>query len=119
MKNHGMNNKRELENTMSIDLNVAHQQIAANSGSVLDRKADDYVLSVIAAQPKESKMTVDSDGMKSLKKSYIEDNTYDLIDPIYVENIIKKLDEEVNAFDTEIDAALSVSNAVTVIEFEY
>ena len=64
-------------------------------------------------------MTVDSDAMKALRKTYIENNTYDLIDPLNVTDLIEKLTEEINEFNTEIDAALSVSNALTVIEFEY
>ena len=64
-------------------------------------------------------MTVDSDAMQSLRKTYIENNTYDLIDPLGVANVIKSLEDEINKFNTEIDAALSCSNALTVIEFEY
>ena len=73
----------------------------------------------IAAQPKDAKMTVDSDAMKALRKTYIENNTYDLIDPLNVTKLIEDLSNEVDNFNIEVDAALSVSNAVTVIEIEY
>ena len=57
--------------------------------------------------------------MKALRKDYITNNTYDLIDPIGVTKVMENLLDEINEFETEVDATLSVSNAVTVIEFEY
>jgi hypothetical protein len=64
-------------------------------------------------------MAVDSEAMKALRKDYIANNTYDLIDPLGVAKLMEELTDEINEFETEVDAALSVSNAVTVIEFEY
>ena len=104
---------------MTYAYNDAQNDLSRNSGDSLERKAEQYVLAVIQAQPKDSKMTVDSDAMQSLRKTYIENNTYDLIDPLGVANVIKSLEDEINKFNTEIDAALSCSNALTVIEFEY
>ena len=64
-------------------------------------------------------MSVDSEAMKALRKTYIENNTYDLVDPMDIAKIIEALDAEINEFNAEVDAALSVSNALTVIEFTY
>ena len=119
MKNHGIEFKERLLNAMTYAYNDAQNDLNRNSGDSLERKAEQYVLAVIQAQPKDSKMTVDSDAMQSLRKTYIENNTYDLIDPLGVANVIKSLEDEINKFNTEIDAALSCSNALTVIEFEY
>ena len=60
-------------------------------------------------------MTVDSEAMKTLRKTYIENNTYDLVDPLDVTQIMETLDAEINEFNAEVDAALSVSNALTFI----
>lgn len=119
MKNHGIEFKERLLNAMTYAYNDVQNDLSRNSGDSLERKAEQYVLAVIQAQPKDSKMTVDSDAMQSLRKTYIENNTYDLIDPLGVANVIKSLEDEINKFNTEIDAALSCSNALTVIEFEY
>lgn len=118
-KNHGMEFKKYLRNTLVSQQRTAQANLDANSGEVLEKKAEQYVLSVIGAQPKDSKMSVDSEAMKALRKTYIENNTYDLIDPIGVTKVMENLLDEINEFETEVDAALSVSNAVTVIEFEY
>jgi hypothetical protein len=119
MKNHGMEFKARYLNAIALQNSGAQMEINRNSGEAIEKRAEQYVLSVIQAQPKDSKMTVDSDAMKALRKSYIENNTYDLIDPLNVADLMEKLTDEINEFNTEIDAALSVSNALTVIEFEY
>lgn len=118
MKNHGMEYKKQLKQRLVNCYRAAQVNMENNSGEALEKKAEQYVLSVIQAQPKDAKMAVDSDAMKAVRKTYIDNNTYDLIDPIKVMDVIKALDDEINAFETEVDAALSVSNAVTVIEFE-
>ena len=119
MKNHGMEFRNMLLRQMNSAYVTAQNELNRNSGEILEKKAEKYVLDVIAAQPKDSKMTVDSEAMKTLRKTYIENNTYDLVDPLDVTQIMETLDAEINEFNAEVDAALSVSNALTVIEFEY
>lgn len=119
MKNHGMEFRSALLRQMNSAYVAAQNELNRNSGETLEKKAEQYVLAVIAAQPKDSKMSVDSEAMKALRKTYIENNTYDLVDPLDVAKIMETLDAEINEFNAEVDAALSVSNALTVIEFEY
>lgn len=119
MKNHGMEFRSALLHQMNSAYVTAQNELNRNSGETLEKKAEQYVLAVIAAQPKDSKMSVDSEAMKALRKTYIENNTYDLVDPLDVTKIMEALDAEINEFNAEVDAALSVSNALTVIEFEY
>lgn len=119
MKNHGMEFRNMLLRQMNSAYVTAQNELNRNSGETLEKKAEKYVLDVIAAQPKDSKMTVDSEAMKTLRKTYIENNTYDLVYPLDVTQIMETLDAEINEFNAEVDAALSVSNALTVIEFEY
>lgn len=118
-KNHGVEFKESLLRNISYHYQSAQQELSRNSGEAIEKRAEQYVLSVIQAQPKDSKMTVDSDAMKALRQTYIENNTYDLIDPLGATKIMENLETEINEFVTEVDAALSVSNALTVIEFEY
>lgn len=119
MKNHGMEFKNTFKNYIARQYANAKNEFDKNSGEPLERRAENYVLSVIQAQPKDSKMAVDSDAMKNLRAQYIKDNTYDIIDPIGVKDVIEKLDNEISSFITEVDAALSVSNALTVLDIEY
>ena len=119
MKNHGMEFKSDLLHQMNSAYTAAQNELVRNGGEALEKKAEQYVLAVIAAQPKDSKMSVDSDAMKTLRQTYIDDNTYDLVDPMNIAKVMEKLDAEINEFNAEVDAALSCSNALTVIEFEY
>ncbi len=119
MKNHGMEFRSALLYQMNNAYVSAQNDLTRNGGEALEKKAEQYVLAVIAAQPKDSKMSVDSDAMKALRQTYIENNTYDLVDPMDIAKVIESLDAEINEFNAEVDAALSVSNALTVIEFEY
>ena len=119
MKNHGIEHDEFLMNHMNIQLEKAKRVLENNSGESIEEKARQYVLSVISSQPKEAKMTIDSKAMQSLKEQYIEDSTYDLIDPNNVAVRIAELRDYVDEFNAEVDAALSVSNALTVIEFSY
>lgn len=119
MKNHGMMFKSAYMNIIAYQNAAAQQELNRNSGEAIEKRAEKYIIDVIAAQPKDAKMTVDSDAMKALRKTYIENNTYDLIDPLNVTKLIEDLCNEIDEFNTEVDAALSVSNALTVIEIEY
>lgn len=119
MKNHGMDFFVKLRSWMTEAYRSAQTELNRFSGENIEKKAENYILSIIQAQPKDSKMSMDSDAMKKMKEEYIASNTYDLIDPIGASDAIRALDDKINSFSTEVDAALSVSNAVTTIEFEY
>lgn len=119
MKNHGMEHYTMLLYALNRQNGIAASEIARNSGEAIEKRAEQHILAVIQAQPKDSKMSVDSDAMKSLRAEYIKNNTYDLLDPINVKEIMKELEDKIDKFKTDADAALSVSNALTTIEFEY
>jgi len=119
LKQHGMDHFKGLLMNMTSQYNITQDTLNRNSGEAIEKKAENYVLSVIQSQPKDSKMTVDDEAMKDLRKTYIENNTYDIIDPIKIKSAMEELSEYITKFETEIDAALSCSNALTIIEFEY
>ena len=52
------------------------------------------------------------------RQMYIKQRQLDLFDPLNIENIIKSAQEELNDFITNLDSALSVSNATTYIEID-
>lgn len=119
MKNHSNDFRRMLLASMSRKYNTAIQDFEDNNGDKLEKRAEQYVLAIIQAQPKDSKMSADSEAMKSIRQTYIDNNHYDLIDPLKIQDKIKDLNDEISSFDAEVDAALSVSNALTVIEVSY
>ena len=113
MKNHGMDNYTCLYSNIMTDRSVAQKTIDKEN-SVLDKKADDYVIGLFGSKDK----AVGTEA-EATRKAYIDANTYDFVDPIDVVSIGNKLKEEIDMFKAEVDAALSVSNAITEIEFSY
>lgn len=114
MKNHGMDNYRVLLTAITANLAAAKNTIQDQNGEYLEKKANDYIIGFFGGKDK-----ADSETATSMRKAYIEENTYDFIDPMNIEDFKKKLEDKIASFEAEVDAALSVSNAITNIEFEY
>lgn len=53
------------------------------------------------------------------RNDYYNTRKYELVDPLKVNNITKELKDEIDNFLLDIDSALSVSNANTLITIEY
>lgn len=58
----------------------------------------------------------DAKQVEELTKSYNDLNQWSLVDPLGIEEKTKVLSDEISEFETNVDAALSESNAVTFIE---
>lgn len=52
----------------------------------------------------------------AVSKPYLENNTWHFVDPLKIETKIAALEKETSDFETEVDATLSESNAITFIE---
>lgn len=114
MKKTGMALKKELLSQMSRQFSTAKMQIDAVNGDALQKNADTYVSSMYGGKDK-----VDADTIKSARETWIKANTLDLIDPLDVAAEIKKLEDEIDKFSSEVDSKISVSNALTTIDVEY
>lgn len=68
------------------------------AGGDLSSKKDDYII--------------------AFEKSYREQNSWDLVDPLKLRDLIEQREQEISMFELEIDTALTVSNAITKIEIE-
>ena len=114
MKNHGLDNYSILLRALIKGRTDAKLLIEKNNGAALEKRADDYVLGLY-----NSKEKVVSTEAENTRNEYIKANTYDFIDPLGVVAIQSELEEFIENFRSEVDAALSVSNAITEIEFSY
>lgn len=59
---------------------------------------------------------VAKEDLDAISKPYLENNTWNLLDPLGVEKEAASLEKEYTDFETEIDATLSESNSVVFIE---
>lgn len=89
-----------------------------NSGDVLEDEANEYVQRILRSQGGTAEKS-DEKFIKALHDSYIDNNEFELIDPLDLKCVIEALDEAIAVLESEYDAALSVSNATTVVEFSY
>lgn len=115
MKNSGMQFKKVLLNTLNSQYTQAVQITDRENGDTLQQKAENYVIGLYGS--KEGKTS--SDEIEKVKKEFVTNNTFELIDPIKVKEKIEALEKEIVEFESEIDAALSVSNAITELTIEY
>ena len=116
LRRHGLSYRRTLLQAMTLQLKRVRSTIEQKNGEELTRAADKMVEVYYGRQTDVKAITEE---MKATREKFIEDNTYELLDPIRAENRIRELDREITAFETEVDSALSVSNAVTEITVSY
>ena len=118
MKNNGMNGMRCLLNTLSRQYRDATYKFNCNSGESLEEKANEYVMDILGSQGGSADKT-DAKQVQALHDAFIANNEFIMIDPLNVEKCIEDIQNKIAEFETEVDAALSVSNAVTTIDIEY
>lgn len=114
-KNTGIEFKQQLLDAITEQYNKTKYLVDANNGVTLEDKADNYVQRMFGN--KES--GVDNTVISQAKQQYIDNNTLDIIDPLNVSKIMQELQDEIDLFKSKVDSALSTSNALTMIEFEY
>lgn len=114
-KNHGVEYLKDLVNRMNHCYVLAKSNADRMNGDALERRADEHVKIMLGNSDMKG-ATVEA---QRVRKEFIEAQTTDIIDPIGVLAEIEKMREEINSFLMNVDAALSVSNAVTKIVVEY
>lgn len=114
MKNTGIYYKEVLLDKLKDQYSKAIQQMDRDNGETLSQRADNYIQSMYGNKDK-----MDSEQVEKDKKLFIANNTIELIDPIKIKDKIDSLEEEIANFKSEVDACLSVSNAMTEITIEY
>lgn len=113
-KNVGIMYLEKLLNTLSSQYARVTREMKLKNDA-LTQEADRYVVGLFGSKDGNG---ISADVIENSRNSYIEANTIDLIDPNKVMNKINDLKEELDFYNTKVDAALSTSNAVTTIEFE-
>lgn len=103
---------------LSYELSRQNNQVTVTVGRLndeIERTADEQMEKLFAGKDK----TAPTKEMLDFRNQYIEQRKYDVIDPIGVENEIKKLEDTILDYMVEVDSELSRSNAVTLITVEW
>lgn len=115
MKNHGLDYDRQLLQDMKREHAKCVLEINAKNGSDLERRLEAYITSLYG--DKETK--TDLEKVKKAEAEFVKQNTYELIDPLDIQKKIEELEERISNFMSDVDSALSSSNAITEIEVSY
>lgn len=114
MKNNGLKGDVLLLSKLSMDYSSAKRK-AEVENSTLDSRADAYIKSLY----ENADMKNLSDEIQKMRQDFVSGQAVELVDPLDAKKLIDRLDAEIDSFKVEVDAALSVSNAVTEITVEY
>ena len=94
-------------NTVKAKFNAENEKInnvaLENAKIMIGKQGDDRV------KPND-------EDVKNIVEPFVKRNEFHLIDPLKVEELVEKLQNEVDEFEVEVDAVLSEINALTEIE---
>lgn len=114
MNNHGMENLVGLRNCLREQYSSVKRMVESENGDKLVKACENYIQATFGIKEK-----INNPDIEMAQKVYMANNTYDIVTGLDIEKVIKELTDRIDAFKAEVDSALSVSNALTVIEFDY
>lgn len=115
MRNHGMEKVQGIVNAMQKQYRTAQAEINANNGVGLGERADQYVAAIYGQKDGKT----NTEDIEKVRNDFLTANTYELLDPIHILEKIDDFEKKISDFMSEVDAALSCSNALTEITIEY
>lgn len=116
MKREGISNYALLINILSNQMANAERSIVMRNEE-LERSADAYINSLYGQK---EKMTLDmAETAAAARKTYIDMNSLEIVSMDNIYDNIVKLRDKMDAFSSEVDSKLSISNALTTITIEY
>lgn len=98
-------------------LDSKHKQAKAKAEEQ-NKRVDDNALKLAEAALQKDHVKINDGDAIAITEPYIKRNKYHLIDPLNTEELTAKLQDEVDEFETEVDAVLSEINALTYIDVE-
>lgn len=114
MNNHGMENLVDLRDCLREQYSSVKRMVESENGDKLVKACENYIQATFGTKEK-----VNNPDIETAQKVYMANNTYDIVTGFDIEKVIKELTDRIDAFKAEVDSALSVSNALTFIEFDY
>lgn len=115
MKRTGIGFTSKLLDYISYSYRDAKETVTRENGEALNTKADNYIASMFGTKDK----SIKNEEIDAARKTYIEQNTIDLIEGYNCKEIMDALESEIDSFTKEVDSKIAVSNALTTIEISY
>lgn len=114
-KTQGIENDKLLLSVMSEQYNRVVNTLNQNNGDKLSKECEQYITNTFGA--KETR--TDNEEIEKARQSYIESNTYDIIEGVDTKKTIETIKDKIDKFEAEVDSAITVANATTEITIEY
>ena len=115
MKNEGIAEEQELVQKLKDNYKAA-VDLMTRKNEEADRRAEEFAKSASGNKDKDQSNSAE---IEKVRKSFYDSQVYEIVDAVNTLETIKQLEAEIDAFISEIDSALSVSNATTLIQIEY
>lgn len=115
MKNLGMDHVKQLCAAIENQFLSAKAKAERENGDRLESRADTYIQSLYQNADKKNL----SDEVKKVREDFMTAQTVEVLDPLGAAKVSAELRNQVDAFMSEVDSALSVSNALTTVDIEY
>lgn len=114
-KANGMENVKALLKVITSQTDSARRISERENGEKLDDRADQYIRNLY----ENAEMKNLSEEVKKVREDFVASQTVDVLDPIDSRKVMESLRDRIDSFMSDVDAALSVSNALTQIDIEY
>ena len=111
---YGLDMKRKLLQKLINDYNNALDKIRYENEQNLEEKLEQHIRDTFGSKDK-----ADPKALEEARRVFVENSTFELIDPIGVNKEIERLRDEIDSFAVEVDSAQQTSNATTMITIEY
>ena len=115
MKNIGVDYLMVLKETIATQAARCKASADRENGEKLDARVEQYVKTI--AESADSKNLPDD--VKRMRDDFVTSQTVEVVDPIDSVKVVDELQNYIDAFLSDVDSALSVSNATTTIDVEY
>ena len=112
MRKTGIMLKQSLLQTLQSQRNSTFNSIEKNNQRV-ETLADEYIKNVFTNMDKGSPDTL------SVRQAYVDNNKYDIVSMSNFDERFSALFNEIQSFTSQVDSAISVSNALTTVTIEY
>ena len=104
-----------LRDALAAQFRAAKSTADRANGEKLEQRCDEYIKTMNQGVDMKNL----SEEIKRMREDFITSQTVELVDPINAAAEIEALQTTIDSFMSEVDAALSTSNAITVIEVNY
>lgn len=98
------------------DQYVSATQAVNRENTKVDNKVDELIQTLVG---RDTTKKLDKDEQTAVETPYRAKNEWELVDPLGLLDLMTKLEEEIDTFESQVDGKLSLCNATTFIELDF